>query len=220
MKALAFPSSLGLLAASVCFNVLQYHDGQRLEWQLYVAEYDARSFHHALDQEEEHLQAVTQQLSEIANVVDPFKAQYYAKAYIDAGKQYELDPYLLLFLTFVESGFDAQAKSNKGALGMMQVMPNVWIDSISFISTDRDLMDPYLNIHAGAHVLRHYLNRADGDLRLALLMYNRGEGAVNRDLVQGRDPSNGFAHKVLLNRKPAARLGSFCCANRKDGKQG
>ncbi|MFQ6023218.1 MAG: lytic transglycosylase domain-containing protein [Acidiferrobacterales bacterium] len=215
MKALFLPSLFGLLATSVCFSLLQYQHVQRLERQLYVTEYGARTFHYILDQEEEYLQAVTEQLAELSDITNKFKARYYAKTYIAAARRYGVDPYLLLLLTRVESGFDAQAKSNKGALGMMQIMPNVWLDRISFISTDKDLLDPYLNIHAGARVLRHYLDRADGDVRLALLMYNRGEQSVNRDIVEGRDPHNGFVQKVLFNKKPSARLGSFCCVSGK-----
>lgn len=211
MKTLLLPALLGLLVASVCLNVLQYRHAQRLEWQLYVNEYDARTIHHMLDQEQAYLQALTQQVMEVANIDDAFRARYYAKAYVDAASEYDLDPRLLLFLTLVESGFDAQAKSSKGALGMMQIMPDIWTKRISFISTHKDLMDPYLNIHAGAHVLRHYLNRADGNVKLALLMYNRGERAVNQDILEGRDPSNGFARNVLFNQnqwvQPRAAVG-------------
>jgi soluble lytic murein transglycosylase-like protein len=197
MKALVFPTLLGLLAISIYMNLLQHQQTQRLEQQLYVSEYDARTTHHILDQQEEFLEVMTKQVMDAADIDSEFKARYYARAYIDAATDYRLDPRLLLLLTRVESGFDSHAKSNKGALGMMQIMPNVWMEKIDFISTDKDLTDPYLNIHAGAHVLRHYLNRAQGDMRLALLMYNRGEHAVRNAIVQGLDPSNGFARKVL-----------------------
>lgn len=210
-KAPLLPLLIGLLIASVCLNAMQYRHTLRLQWQLYVTEYDARTMHDILDQEEEYVQTVTQQVMEISGVDSEIKARHYAKAYIGAARQYHLDPYLLLLLTRVESSFNAHAKSNKGALGMMQIMPDIWLKRIGFIATEQDLMDPYLNIHAGAHVLRHYLNRAEGDVKLALLMYNRGERAVKRDKVAGRDPRNGFVHKVLFQAESYAqlRLGSF-----------
>ncbi len=204
-----------LLVGSICLNVLQHRQSVRLQWQLHVAEYEARTMHDILDQEEEYVQTVTQQVMAISGVDSEIKARHYADAYIAAAQQYQLDPYLLLLLTRVESGFDAQAKSHKGALGMMQIMPDIWLEKIGFIATAQDLMDPYLNIHAGAHVLRYYLNRAGGDVNLALLMYNRGERAVRKDILAGRDPRNGFVHKVLSKRESYAQrwLGSFQVEN-------
>jgi soluble lytic murein transglycosylase-like protein len=211
-KAPLLPLLIVLLVASVCLNVLQYRHSLRLHWQLHITEYDARTMHDILNQEEQYVQTVTQQVMEVSGVDNKIKAQHYAEAYIGAARQYQVDPYLLLLLTRVESGFDAQAKSHKGAVGMMQIMPAVWLEKIDFVSTEQDLMDPYLNIHAGAHVLRYYLDRADGDVRLALLMYNRGEHAVKQDIVAGRDPRNGFVHKVLFKRGESyaqLRLRSF-----------
>ncbi len=200
-----------LLIASIGLNVLQHRHTLRLQWQVHIAEYDARIMHDILDQEEEYVQTVTQQVMAISGIESEIKARHYAEAYIDAARQYHLDPYLLLLLTRVESGFDAHARSHKGALGMMQVMPDIWLEKLGFIASDQDLMDPYLNIHAGAHVLRYYINRAEGDLTLALLMYNRGESAVKKDIVAGRDPRNGFVHKVLSDGESYAqlRLGAF-----------
>ena len=186
-----------LLVVSISLNILQYRHNLRLQWQLHATEYDARTIHDILDQEEEYVQTVTQQVMSLSSVENEIKARHYAKAYIAAARQYHIDPYLLLELTRVESGFDAHAKSHKGALGMMQIMPDIWLERIGFIATEQDLMDPFLNIRAGAHVLRYYLNRAKGDLSLALLMYNRGEHAVKKDIVAGRDPRNGFVRKVL-----------------------
>lgn len=205
---LVFPSTLALLTLSVFINLVQYNHTQRLEEQVFLNEFEARTIHYVLDQEEEQLQAMTQEVMEIAAIDNQLKAQHYANIYIEAGRNYDLNPRLLLFLTLIESRFDPQAESHKGALGMTQVMPKVWLERIEFVSDRKDLMDPFLNIHAGAHVLRHYLDRAEGNVKLALLMYNRGEGAVNRDLLKGHDPSNGYARKVLFNDENERRLKS------------
>ena len=217
---LVFSSTLALLTLSVFINVIQYNHTQRLEEQVFLNEFEAQTIHYVLDQEEEQLLAMTQEVMDIAEIDNELKAQHYANIYIEAARNYDLNPRLLLFLTLIESRFDPQAESKKGALGMTQVMPEVWLETIEFISDRKDLMDPFLNIHAGAHVLRHYLDRAKGNVKLALLMYNRGEGAVNRDILKGHDPSNGYAHKVLFSNENERRLKSSRAESDGDGHAG
>ena len=217
---LVFSSTLALLTLSVFINVLQYNHTQRLEEQVFLKEFEAQTIHYVLDQEEEQLQAMTQEMMAIAEIDNELKAQHYANIFIDAARNYDLNPRLLLLLTLIESRFDPQAVSSKGALGMTQVMPNVWLTRIEFISDRRDLMDPFLNIYAGAHVLRYYLDRAKGNVKLALLMYNRGEGAVNRDILKGHDPSNGYAQKVLFSDENERRRESSPAASDGDDQTG
>jgi len=217
---LVFSSTLALLTLSVFINVFQYNHTQRLEEQVFLKEFEAQTIHYVLDQEEEQLQAMTQEVMAIAGIDNELKAQHYANIFIDAARNYDLNPRLLLLLTLIESRFDPQAVSSKGALGMTQVMPNVWLTRIEFISDRRDLMDPFLNIYAGAHVLRYYLDRAKGNVKLALLMYNRGEGAVNRDILKGHDPSNGYAQKVLFSDENERRRESSPAASDGDDQTG
>jgi len=217
---LVFSSTLALLTLSVFINVLQYNHTQRLEEQVFLKEFEAQTIHYVLDQEEEQLQAMTQEVMAIAEIDNELKAQHYANIFIDAARNYDLNPRLLLLLTLIESRFDPQAVSSKGALGMTQVMPKVWLTRIEFISDRRDLMDPFLNIYAGAHVLRYYLDRAKGNVKLALLMYNRGEGAVNRDILKGHDPSNGYAQKVLFSDENERRRESSRAASDGDDQTG
>jgi soluble lytic murein transglycosylase-like protein len=85
-------------------------------------------------------------------------------------------PYLVAAVCAVESDFDAAAVSNKGARGLMQVMPET---ARRFGFDARRLQDPVHNVAAGATYLRWLLARYDGDLDRVLAAYNAGEGAVD-----------------------------------------
>ena len=82
---------------------------------------------------------------------------------------------LIKAVAMVESGFDTRARSPKGALGLMQLMP-----AIARQYGVQDSYDPHENLRAGATHLRSLLERYDGDLRLSLAAYNAGSGAVKR----------------------------------------
>lgn len=84
-----------------------------------------------------------------------------------------LDPQLILALIQVESRFRLYAISNVGARGMMQVMP-FWVDHIG--ENSHNLFDLQTNLRYGCTILRHYLNREQGDLSRALARYNGSLG--------------------------------------------
>lgn len=91
-----------------------------------------------------------------------------------AAAEQGLDPALLHAVVQVESGYNAQAVSPRGATGLMQLMP----------ATARqlgigDARDPAANLRGGARHL-HRLMVSFGDLPLALAAYNAGEAAVRR----------------------------------------
>ncbi|WP_407278393.1 lytic transglycosylase domain-containing protein [Aromatoleum evansii] len=92
----------------------------------------------------------------------------------DAARQNRIDPALVEAVAFVESRFDERARSPKGALGLMQLMPDT--------ATRFGVSDPFdarQNLAGGARYLRELLDRFDS-LPLALAAYNAGEGAVER----------------------------------------
>jgi len=90
-----------------------------------------------------------------------------------AAKRYELDSLLLASVVEAESSFRPDAVSNKGALGLMQLMP------LHFVPTDKPL-DPIVNLNLGARYLRQLRNRYGGDLELALAAYHAGPTAIDR----------------------------------------
>lgn len=92
-----------------------------------------------------------------------------------AAQRHRLDPVLIRAIIQVESGGWADARSAKGALGLMQLMPG----TASELSI-ADPLDPEANILGGAEYLRRMLDRFQGDLLRALAAYNAGPGAVER----------------------------------------
>jgi soluble lytic murein transglycosylase-like protein len=93
----------------------------------------------------------------------------------EAARTYHLDEALLHAVISTESGYEARAVSPKGALGLMQVMPAT---GKRYGATQ--LLDPAVNIRAGARYLRDLLALFNQDLKLALAAYNAGENAVLR----------------------------------------
>jgi Transglycosylase SLT domain len=92
-----------------------------------------------------------------------------------AAARHNVDPSLVRSVVKVESNFNPNAVSRKGAMGLMQLMP----------STARSLnvsnpFDPQQNVDAGVRHLRKLLDSYGGDVRLTLAAYNAGSGAVAR----------------------------------------
>jgi soluble lytic murein transglycosylase-like protein len=88
-------------------------------------------------------------------------------------KQEGIDPALLRSLISVESGFDPVAISPKGAMGLMQLMP----ETAKRLGVN-NAFHPEENLEAGARHLRTLMEKYEGDLQLALAAYNAGEKAV------------------------------------------
>jgi soluble lytic murein transglycosylase-like protein len=97
-------------------------------------------------------------------------------AYIERyASQYRVDPILVRAVIQVESDFNPRCISNKGARGLMQLMPETERQY-----GVRNVFDPEDNIRGGIHNLADLLERYRGDLNRVLAAYNAGEGAVAR----------------------------------------
>jgi soluble lytic murein transglycosylase-like protein len=93
-----------------------------------------------------------------------------------AAAKHGVDANLVRALVKVESNFNPNAVSNKGAMGLMQLMPR----TASGLSVSNPF-DPQQNVDAGVRHLKQLLNDFGGDVRLSLAAYNAGEGAVTRN---------------------------------------
>ena len=92
---------------------------------------------------------------------------------VESGKRNSVDPLLLYSIMHQESSFKTRAMSNKGARGLMQLMPPT---AVRFGVTN--IWDAKQNIEGGARYMRFLLELFEGDVTLALAGYNAGEGAV------------------------------------------
>ena len=96
------------------------------------------------------------------------------KAIVDhVARDYAVDKSLVKAMIHAESDFDANAVSPKGALGLMQLMPET-----AERYGVRDVFDPEQNIIGGVHYLHDLLETFDNNVRLAVAAYNAGKKAV------------------------------------------
>lgn len=95
-----------------------------------------------------------------------------------ASERYHLDEALVAALIFVESRFRPDARSPKGALGLMQLMPDT--AARYGVTSVRDLLDPRINVDVGTRHLKSLHAMYGGQVDLMLAAYNAGEGAVRR----------------------------------------
>jgi soluble lytic murein transglycosylase len=98
-------------------------------------------------------------------------------------RNYDLSPTLLAAVIYTESKFDASARSEAGAVGLMQLLPETAKGIALRTGGDRfvvdDLLDPELNVRYGSWYLRSLIDRYD-DIRTALAAYHAGPGNVDR----------------------------------------
>ena len=110
-----------------------------------------------------------------------------------AARKHGVDNTLVKAVIRAESDFDRNAVSNKGAQGLMQLMPETAKDLAV-----KDSFDPHENINAGVRYLKRQLNNFENNVPLALAAYNAGENAVRR---YGRIPpykeTRTFVDRVL-----------------------
>ncbi|HEV7570114.1 MAG TPA: lytic transglycosylase domain-containing protein [Thermoanaerobaculia bacterium] len=117
----------------------------------------------------------------IANVAEQVRQQFFKTEVpfggiiYDEAKKNDLPPELVAAVVHTESKFVPTARSNRGAVGLMQLVPKTgrWLGA-------NNLNDPAQNIQAGAKYLRYLTDRFSGDQQKAIAAYNAGEGNVRR----------------------------------------
>lgn len=126
----------------------------------------------------------------------PIKYEEYIRA---SSEEHQVNPFLLAAIVRVESNYKPDKVSKKGAVGLMQLMPDTanWIAGHAGIEgpLEDKLTDPEINIHMGAYYVRQLIDqfassaRLEGtgsDYAIVAAAYNAGPGAVNRWLDSGQ----------------------------------
>ena len=117
----------------------------------------------------------------------------------EAAARHNVDPSLVRAVIKVESNFNPNAVSRKGAMGLMQLMPQT-----AHQLKVTNPFDPGQNVDAGVRHLKQLMESYGGDVKLTLAAYNAGQGAVSR--------SNGIPHfaetRKYVNRITALYYGA------------
>ncbi len=112
----------------------------------------------------------------------------YEQIVVGHAENYRLEPQLVAAMIYQESKFDADAVSDSGAVGLMQLLPETGQGIADRTGGEHwrpeDLRNPELNVRYGSWYVRHLLDKY-GDEELALAAYNAGQSNVDRWREQG-----------------------------------
>lgn len=113
----------------------------------------------------------------------------YQTEIIEFSETYQLDPALVGAMVFVESGFNPEAVSHKGAMGLMQIMPDTGEWAAKELGANKfliqDLFEPEKNLRIGTWYLNYLKRYFNGNDYLALASYNAGHRNVSRWVREG-----------------------------------
>lgn len=116
-----------------------------------------------------------------------------------SGKQFGVDPLLVVAIMAVESSFNPIAESVAGAKGLMQIIPKYHLEKFADFGGEHAVFDPRVNIFIGARIVREYLQMASGDLFTAMQTY---AGAL-------ADPDAAYTNRVLNEKDLLDTLAGF-----------
>jgi soluble lytic murein transglycosylase-like protein len=137
---------------------------------------------------EREQRAVTEFIARRYRVSEDATAGFVSAAY-RAGREFSVDPLLILAVMAIESRYNPVAESSMGAMGLMQIIPKYHPEKLPEHGGEQALLDPEVNILVGARILREYLRRF-GETETALQMY---AGAFD-------EPTSQYSGKVLAEK--------------------
>lgn len=120
--------------------------------------------------------------------------------------RYNVDPKLVKAIIAVESGYNPNAVSSRGALGLMQLMPATAKELAENARLDlkkRHLLDPKINIHLGVRYLSELATKYNNNIELMLAAYHAGTGNVARynNKVPPFSATQRYIHDVICRYK-------------------
>lgn len=126
----------------------------------------------------------------------------YSKALVEESERYNIDPTLVTAIIATESNFRYNVVSNKGAIGMMQLLPSTafYISGKNHIdfSNKNQLFDPEMNIRLGVSYLA-YLIEKTGSVEHAIIAYNYGPVNLKRALNNNKALPQKYMRTVMKN---------------------
>ena len=133
-------------------------------------------------------------LSAAVFIFESNKLKKYMPIIAEYSKIYSVDAHLVLAVIKTESSFNKTAVSNKGAVGLMQIMPSTaeFVAEMVGVRGVINLYDPNTNINLGTAYLKYLLNKFK-NVNFALAAYNAGEGNVKKWIENGT--INPFPYK-------------------------
>lgn len=143
-------------------------------------------------------------ISEFTSGYNDYTTTDIAYTIVEESVKNNIDPYLIVAMIKTESSFRYRIVSRKGAIGLMQILPNTAFyissktDEIS-LSHSKEIFDPILNIKLGVSYFVYLLNKYDGDEKLAIIAYNLGPTNLNRYLNRSDSYPEFYYHKVINN---------------------
>ena len=144
---------------------------------------------------------IAQQISRYKTRLETNHINNLSELIVHEGKKYGHDPLLLTAVIITESSFNNWARSNRGALGLMQIRPATGKELATEVSIQwrgaLSLYDPEINISLGAYYLSKLFLHF-GDLGLALEAYNHGPSRLKGYLKKGYRPKH-YSKKVFKN---------------------
>ena len=131
---------------------------------------------------------------EFTKAVYPVKYEYYVEKY---SKEFDVDVCLIYGIIRTESGFDPDAVSQAGAIGLMQLMPDTftWLQNYRTefmpdkIIDSKELYKPGVNIEYGTYMLKFLLDHYNGNRSLAIIAYNEPITRIQIDEIRGINSS-------------------------------
>ena len=144
------------------------------------------------DKAEQHIESFTHR-----NRASGLDESGYASIINRASGTYGVDSSLIRSVIRAESGFDPDATSPKGAMGLMQLMP----DTARGLGVS-NAYDPEQNIMAGTRYLKYLLDRYNGNVPLALAAYNWGMGNVERATGRYPEETRDYVSRIMKSYRP------------------
>lgn len=198
-----------LLAVNFLFlNILNYNLSSMEERTLKQQE-KMSSFAENLDREKQQLTFAGQVL-DVNNILSTFSRSQsgigtmdLAYIIVTESHKHNIDPYLVLALIKTESSFNMRSVSNKGAMGLMQLLPG----TAQYISAQKDdvdirmaeeLFDPVTNIKLGIGYLAYLMDKYDNQ-KHAIIAYNLGPGNLRKKLQSGSSLPQYYYSKIMKN---------------------